>query len=90
MKHRDSTIHALKNSKGKVFTIGDAFTFKGSSGKTLVNGRISNRKNRISGFEAHDKGWYILHLPQYSNGRIEKDPAKAWRMCDLENAILIK
>lgn len=97
MKHRDSTIHALKNSKGKIFSVGDRFTTKGelkSKSKTIIlvgkKEVVSKRKIRIYGFEAHENGWYILYMPQYYNGKIEKNPSKAWRMCDLESAVLIK
>lgn len=96
MKDRDQTIYAVKNSKGEVFTIGDEFTTAVDircPGKTVYfkNGKrmVSKRKTRISGFEIHDKGWYVLYFPQYSDGRIEKDPKKAWRYCDLESAIKI-
>lgn len=90
MRNIDTSIYALKNSKGKVFTIGDKFTFKGSKGKPIVNGKISKRKDRIIGFEKYNDGWYVLYLPQYSNGRIENDIQNACRMCDLESAIIIK
>lgn len=91
MKDRDQTIYALRNSKGKVFTIGDKFTTPQTlKSKDIVLGKVSRRKMRISGFEAHGKGWYVLYMPQYSNGVIEKNPKKAWRCCDLEEAILIK
>lgn len=95
MKYRDSTIHAVKNSKGKVFTIGDKFTTASElKSKTIicVKGKemVSKRKMTIVGFEAHDKGWYVLYMPQYyKDGKIEKDIKKAWRHCDLESAIKI-
>ncbi len=86
MRNIDYSIFAVKREDKKVFTIGDKFTYK-NCGRPIVNGRKSSRKMKICGFEKHEKGWYVLYFPQYSNGKIEtKDP---WRACDLKSAILI-
>lgn len=77
---------AIKRTDGKVFRVGDKFTYK-NAGRPIVNNKISNRKMKICGFEQHEKGWYVLYLPQYSNGVIEK--TNPWRACDLNSAIKI-
>ncbi len=85
MKKEDK-VYSLKRADGKIFSIGDKFTYP-NEGVTLVKGKPRKTKMRISGFEKHDKGWYVLYMPTYSNGVKEK--VNAWRACDLKSAILI-
>jgi hypothetical protein len=87
-KEKKPIIFAVKRSDGKVFSIGDKFTYKGE-GTPIVLGKPSRKRMRISGFEANEKGsYYVLYFPTYSNGKVEKK--EPWRACDLESAILIK
>ena len=84
----DFSIFSVRREDGKVFSVGDKFTWEGNTGKTIVNDRVSRRKMKICGFEKHEKGWYVLYFQQYSNGVIEK--VNPWRACDLKYAIIIK
>lgn len=82
----ETKVFALKRKDGKVFKIGDKFTYK-NQGKFIVNDKPSKAKTKICGFEKHEKGWYVLFMPLYSNGKKEK--VNPWRACDLKSAILI-
>lgn len=84
---KENQVIAIKRADGKVFKVGDKVTYK-NAGRSIVKGKVSRRKDRICGFERHDKGWYILYFPQYHTGKIEKKDA--WRMCQIESAIHIK
>lgn len=84
---KENQVLAIKRKDGVIFTVGDKFTYK-NEGATIVRGKRSRRRMRVSGFEKHDMGWYVLYMPQYGDGKIEKE--NAWRACDLERAILIK
>lgn len=81
------SVFAIKRKDGKVFKVGDKFTYKNNTGKAIVNGKVSKRKIKICGFEKHDEGWYVLYFPEYSNGVIEKE--NGWRACDIKSAILL-
>lgn len=84
MKKKENQVIAIKRADGKIFKVGDKVTYK-NAGRSLVKGKVSRRKDRISGFEKHENGWYVLYMPQYCTGKIEKkDP---WRMCDISSAI---
>lgn len=82
-------IRFIKRTDGEVFSIGDEFT-TAHEGTSIVNGKPSNRKMRICGFEINKehRAIYVLFMPQYSNGKIEtKNP---WRACRINEAIHIK
>jgi len=84
---KQNQVFAIKRVDGKIFKVGDKFNWKGNYGMLMVKGGKSTKKMRISGFEQHDKGWYVLYMPTYSNGVVEKN--NAWRACQIESAILL-
>ena len=88
LAHNEHLVFAIKRADGKIFKVGDKFTYKGNTAKLIVNGKVSKRKMKICGFEQHDKGWYVLYYPQYHNGVIEKE--NGWRACDISSAIVIE
>jgi hypothetical protein len=85
-------IHSIKRADGKVFSVGDKFTTPtGRFARSIVLGKLSRRKNKICGFEVDKEDSskiYVLYMPQYSNGVIEKK--NPWRACVLDEAIHLK
>jgi hypothetical protein len=87
MKTTEDKIYSIKRADGKMFTVGDKFTYP-HAGTTIVKGKPKKSKDRIFGFEKHDKGWYVLYMPVYSDGKKEK--VRPWRACNLKSAIKLK